>query len=142
MLTIGYVRQGRIPVTLKCLKQKEPEFEPRTLGEHFKRYRLQRKLSQIAAARVLEVNPCTILNWEKGHTEPPVEAVPAPLRFLGYDPFPEPRTLAERLLAMRRAMGWSIRQAARQLGVDRDIDRVMGARWILSHEKESVAKSG
>ncbi len=64
------------------------------------------------------VNPWTILNWEKGHTEPPVEAVPWIVAFLGYDPFPEPQGLPERLLAKRRAMGWSIRKAARELGVD------------------------
>src|SRR5258708_38609374 len=26
-----------VPITLKCLKRKEPDFEPRTLGEHLKR---------------------------------------------------------------------------------------------------------
>lgn len=44
--------------------------------------------------------------------------MPALIQFLGYDPFPEPTTVPERLLAKRRAMGWSIRKAARQLGVD------------------------
>jgi len=39
------------------------------------------------------------------------------IRSLGYDPFPEPKSIAERLLAKRRAMGWSIKEAARQLGV-------------------------
>ncbi len=92
--------------------------EPRTLGEHLKRCRLQRKLSQIKAAQILGVNPDTILNWENGHTEPPVETVPALIQFLGYDPFPVPKTLPERLLAKRRAMGWSIRKAARKLGVE------------------------
>ena len=60
----------------------------------------------------------TVLNWEKGHTKPPVESLPALMRFLGYDPFPEAASLSERLLARRRAMGWSIRKAAAQLGVD------------------------
>ncbi len=125
-------------MTLKCLKPKEPDCEPRTLGEHLKLRRLQRKLSQTQAAQALQVNPSTILNWEKGHTEPPVEAMPpwtvlnwekghteppleslpVLLRFLDYDPFPEPKTLPERLLAKRRTMGWSIREAAQQLGVD------------------------
>ena len=40
------------------------------------------------------------------------------MRWLGYNPFPKPKTLPERMLARRRAMGWSIREAARQLGVD------------------------
>jgi transcriptional regulator with XRE-family HTH domain len=166
--------QGRVallqfvPIRLKALKPKEPDLEPRTLGEHLKRCRLQRKLSQIEAARALEVNPSTILNWEKGHTEPPVEAVPALLQFLGYDPLPEPKTLPERLIAKRRSKGWSIREAARKFGVDpgtwRDweqdrvilfrshrvliarllglpvgeVDQDMGARWNRAHKKGST----
>jgi transcriptional regulator with XRE-family HTH domain len=153
-----------VPIRLKALKPKETDFEPRTLGEHLRRFRLRRKLSQTAAARALEVNPSTILNWEKGHTRPPVEAMPALFQFLGYDPLPEPKTLPERLTAKRRTMGWSIREAARNLGVDpgtwRDweqgrailyrthrvliarllglpegeVDQDMAARWIHSHE--------
>ena len=44
--------------------------------------------------------------------------MPVLLKFLGYNPFPEPNTLPDRLIAKRRAIGWSIRQAARQLGAD------------------------
>ena len=153
-----------VPIRLKALKPKETDFEPQSLGEHLKLQRLHRKLSQIEAARVLEVNPCTILNWEKGYTKPPVEAMPALLQFLGYDPLPEPKTIPERLLAKRRAQGWSIREAARNVEVDpgtwRDweqgkvilyrhhrvliarllglpegeVDQGMEARWIHSHE--------
>ena len=107
-----------MPVTLKALKPKETDFEPTTLGEHVRKHRLGLKLSQRQVADRLGVNPWTVLNWEKGHTEPPIEAVPAIVQFLGYDPFPEPRSLPERLLAKRRAMGWPIWKAARQLGVD------------------------
>jgi transcriptional regulator with XRE-family HTH domain len=91
---------------------------PRTLGEHVRRHRLELKLSQREAASQLGVNPWTVLNWEKGHTEPPIAALPAIVRFLGYDPLPEPRSLPERLLAKRRAMGWSIKEAARRLRID------------------------
>ena len=152
------------------MKPKETDFEPRTLGEHLKRSRLQRKLSQIEAARVLEVDPGTILNWEKGYTEPPVEAMPALLEFVGYDPYPKPKTLPERLTAKRRNMGWSIRQAAGHIGVDpgtwrdweqgrvilyrghraavaqlleldvHELDRGMGARWDASHRLGRFSK--
>jgi DNA-binding XRE family transcriptional regulator len=60
----------------------------------------------------------TIINWEKNRTEPLVCHFPAIIAFLGYDPFPLPQTLSGRMLAKRRAMGWSIAEAARQLGVD------------------------
>ena len=41
--------------------------------------------------------------WERGETEPALAFLPAILRFLGYDPRPEPTTLAERLVAVRHA---------------------------------------
>ena len=107
-----------VPIRLKALKPKETDFEPQTLGEHVKKRRLELRLTQKQAASRLGVNPWTVLNWEKGHTVPPVESLPVILQFLGYDPFPKPESLPERLLAKRRAMGWSIKEAARQLGVD------------------------
>ena len=107
-----------MPITFKALKPKTPEIEPQTLGEHLRKQRLYLQLTQREAAARLRVNPLTVLNWEKGKTKPPIESMPAILAFLGHDPVPEPKTLAERLLAKRRAMGWSIKSAARQLGVD------------------------
>ncbi len=66
----------------------------------------------------LGVNAWTILNWEKGRTAPPIVTVPALLRWLGHDPFPEPKTPQERMVAARRAAGWTIAEAARHLGID------------------------
>lgn len=100
------------------MKPKETDFEPRTLGEHLRKRRLELRLTQKQVAERIGVNPWTILNWEKGNTEPPIASMPALLKFLGYAPFPEPKTLSDRMLAKRRAMGWSIKNAARQLGVD------------------------
>ena len=73
---------------------------------------------QKQVAKQLGANSATILNWEKGHTEPPIKSIPAIVGFLGYDPFPQPKTLAQHLLAKRRVMGWSIQEAARVIGVD------------------------
>ena len=44
--------------------------------------------------------------------------MPAILRFLGYDLFPAPTTLPQHLLAKRRGMGWSIKEAASVVGVN------------------------
>ena len=107
-----------MPVILKALKPKESDFEPQNLGEHIHRCRLLRQLNQKEAACQLGVKSWTVLNWEKGHTEPPIESMPAILQFLGYDPYPKPKTLSERMFAKRRAMGWSILEAAWQLGVE------------------------
>ena len=44
--------------------------------------------------------------------------MPAIFQFLGYDPYPGPISLPERLLAKRREMGWSIKEAAKFAYVD------------------------
>jgi hypothetical protein len=41
----------------------------------------------------------TYVNWEKGRTEPVASQFRPIVAFLGYDPTPEPQTLAERLEA-------------------------------------------
>ena len=80
--------------------------------------RLKLGLIQKEVAKLLGVNTWTILNWEKGRTEPPITSMPAVLEFLGYGPFPEPTTLPQHLVARRREMGWSIKEAASEVGVD------------------------
>jgi transcriptional regulator with XRE-family HTH domain len=94
------------------------DFEPISVGDHIRKKRLKLGLLQKEAAHQIGVNAWTILNWEKGHTEPPSASVPGILRFLGYDPFPKPKTVSEHLRAKRRSMGWSIQEAAKIAGVD------------------------
>ncbi len=80
--------------------------------------RLEMGLMQKEVAEQLGVNTWTILNWEKGHTAPSIESIPVIVQFLGYDPFPQPTTLSQHLLAKRREMGWTIKEAARVLVVE------------------------
>ncbi len=94
------------------------DFKPKTLGEHVRKKRLILGLTQKEVASELGVVPWTILNWEKGRTAPPIASIPAIVQFLGYNPVPQPETLPQRLLAKRRAMGWSIKEAAKAVGVD------------------------
>ena len=58
--------------------------DPPTLGEHIKRCRYLRKLTQKQVAKLLGVSPFTVLNWEKDKTVPPGQFMPVILRFLGY----------------------------------------------------------
>jgi len=173
MLTQGFSTFLQFtPISLKALIHKEYNFEPTTLGEHVRKKRLILGLTQKEAATLLEVNPWTVKNWEKGHTKPPITSIPAIIRFLGYDPFPEPKTLREHLLAKRREMGWSIEQAAELMGVDPGswskwergqtvlyrqhrirvasflnlsavaLDKEMSARWNRLHKRTPDADSG
>lgn len=103
-----------------CLFSKPYDFVPKTIGEHILKRRLERGLYQKDVAKVLGVNPWTVLNWEKGRTEPTVSNIPALIQFLGYDPAP-PETdtsIADRLKAKRRVLGIEHREAARIMGVD------------------------
>lgn len=61
----------------------------------------------------------TYLGWEWDRHEPEARHYPAIFRFLGYDPFPEPVTLPERITSQRRKLGLTINQAARKLQVDK-----------------------
>jgi transcriptional regulator with XRE-family HTH domain len=91
---------------------------PTTIGEHIKHVRSERGLRQVDAAEAIGVSAATILHWEAGHTEPPVKFMPAIVRFLGYEPWPEPATFGERMRVHRYRHGLSIKEAASQAGVD------------------------
>lgn len=117
----GHNRVAFLPgvrVTLKALRPTEFPNGPETIGEHLKARRLALGLYQRQAAERLGVTLETVLHWEKNRTEPPASVYPAIIAFLGYDPSPTPGSLSERIKAKRRALGWTIREAARQLDVD------------------------
>jgi Tol biopolymer transport system component/transcriptional regulator with XRE-family HTH domain len=105
-------------VTLRAPKPKLVLENPETIGEHLRARRIALGLYQRQAAEMLGVNLYTVINWEKGRTQPPTTAYAAILAFLGYDPRRMPETLGERLRARRGALGLSIRKAAATLGAD------------------------
>lgn len=69
-------------------------------------------------AQKLEVCGEAYLGWEHDRRKPPTRYLPKIIDFLGYDPFPEPKTLGERIKAKRRRIGLSQEQAAKHLSVD------------------------
>ena len=77
-----------------------------------------RKLLQKDVANEIGVVPEPIGHWESNQTEPPVHHMPAIIRFLGYEPWPTPTTLTERMRVYRYRTGLSITEAANRLGVD------------------------
>ena len=89
-----------------------------TIGEHLKKCRLDLGLSQREAAAQIGVNYKALANWEGGSREPLIRYWPAFLKFLGYYPDTEPRTLAERVLAARRIRGLTCEELGRVVGTD------------------------
>ena len=66
-----------------------------------------------------------------------IRFVPGIIAFLGYDPYPEPIELSQRLFSARRSQGLSIRELAKRLGMDPETlrrwergIRVPRGRWL------------
>jgi len=86
--------------------------ELKSLGDHIRARRLDLGLFQSQVAELIGVCPLTITNWEGNASQPPVQYMPAIIRFLGYDPSPLATTFPERLIASRRTQGLTQRQLA------------------------------
>lgn len=108
-----------VQIRRKSLIQKAWDFEPQSLGEHVRRRQLMLSITQEGAAALLGVNSWTVHNWEAGQRKPDIRFLQALVAFLGYDPESvDTGTLAGRLVAKRRELGLSQREAARSLQID------------------------
>ncbi|MFC3053270.1 helix-turn-helix domain-containing protein [Kordiimonas pumila] len=80
--------------------------------------RMELELRQKDVGKLIGVGNFTIMNWEKGDAQPSIKHYPAIISFLGYEPFPEPVTLGEKIKAYRLRHGVSIKELANELGID------------------------
>jgi transcriptional regulator with XRE-family HTH domain len=92
--------------------------EPRTVGDHIRRRRLESKMFQKSVAEQFGVTASSIVSWEANLVEPKIRYMPAIIDFLGYDPLPEANSLGEQLARHRTVRGLSQKEAASELGVD------------------------
>ena len=76
------------------------------------------ELHQKDLAAILGVSTGSVLHWERGAYKPAVRYWPGIIDFLGGDPSPPPRSVAEGLKAARRRLGYSQKGLARRLNVD------------------------
>jgi transcriptional regulator with XRE-family HTH domain len=74
-------------------------------------------LSREAAAVVMDTSEHTVWNWEHGATPVP-SSFPSIITFLGREPWAEPTSLRDKLLAARRRHGLTAEATAALLGVD------------------------
>lgn len=94
-----------------------PRF-PTTIGEHVRKRRLDLKLRQIDAAMIIGCDELTVVNWEKGHTQPSVNRMAGVVKFLGFNPLPNGDSLAQTLVNHRKALGVTQSHFAARIGVD------------------------
>ena len=64
--------------------------EPKTIGEHLRRRRLELGIFQSEAARKLGVSTVTLSRWECGKVYPTWPQQPAVAAYLGFNPFTNP----------------------------------------------------
>ncbi len=76
-----------------------------------------------------------MIGWEKGRKDPAIQFWPRVIKFLGCDPHGEPKTLGDRLLAVRRRLGVTQEEAAKLASVDEESFR----RWELGKRNPSPA---
>ena len=88
------------------------------LPARLRRRRRELGLTAREAAARLGANEWTYGNWEKGENQPTDRFYPAIISFLGYEPWPEPVTIGERLQAERRRRGLAVGPAATRNGLD------------------------
>lgn len=113
--------------------------ELKRLGDHVRRRRLDLGLSQREVARRIGVRRESVQQWELGYFRPTVSCLPGIIRFLGYDPRPEPAAWPEWLVWYRAGHGLSQEVMAEQLAV---AARTLGL-WETAKRKptkENLAK--
>jgi transcriptional regulator with XRE-family HTH domain len=120
---------------------------PKTLGQHLKKRRKELGLFQREAAERMGIWTETYANWEKDGTQPVAAQFRPVVQFLGYDPTPAPKTLAERLTARRRRLGVTFSQVAQHLGWDEGtLTRYLNGTWRMPHTRaaslEAFLKGG
>jgi transcriptional regulator with XRE-family HTH domain len=91
---------------------------PKTIGEMIRKRRLDLKLRQLDVAKQIGCDEMTVVNWEKGHHHPRVNHMAGVITFLGFNPFPNCDTVAQRLVNRRKTLGATQKDFACQIGVD------------------------
>ncbi len=82
-------------------------------------------------AKLLDVDECTVINWEKHRTKPQLHAIPEIIGFLGYDPSEGcPKTLGERVLQYRKSCGVSQKELANRIGIDPTTLSRLERNWV------------
>jgi transcriptional regulator with XRE-family HTH domain len=113
-----------------------------TIGDHIKKIRLDRGLRQRDVAKIIGVDPFTILNWETGATNTKFRYLPAINRFLGDNPCPVPpdSPLGVWLKARRHQMGLSLKRLAKRLHLNDSTIRKLEAGRHKKPTQETLRK--
>lgn len=117
---VAFVREitGAAPQGAKPDCQAVPAMPVDPISSLIRSRRRDLGFSQEQAATAIGVNTWTVLLWEQGRHAPTPRFYPGLIRFLGREPWPEPRSTGERLRAERLRRGLTRKQLAGMLDVD------------------------
>jgi len=109
--------------TLKAQKPL-PEAYPqklRTIGDHLRKKRLDKKLLQKNVAKIIGCDACSIWNWENNYNEPALKFIPKIIDFIGYLPYDvSSLTFCHRIKRIRQSLGMTGRKLAKELRIHPD----------------------
>jgi transcriptional regulator with XRE-family HTH domain len=111
-----HAKRAKVSTYLRQIKR-YPD-EPKVIGEHLRKHRLDLGWRQKAVARLLNVHVGSINNWERGIGVPRPRQLAGIIKFLGYDPNPVGASFAEKLKHIRRANGWTQEEFAKKLRIN------------------------
>ncbi|MCG3165577.1 MAG: hypothetical protein POELPBGB_01345 [Bacteroidia bacterium] len=97
-----------------------------TLGDHIRKTRLERKLSQLEVGKLLSVDEMSVNGWELNRHFPPARHVAKIISFLGYIPTDwKEGSLGKQLRYARLITGLNQEQLAQRIGCDETNLRVI-----------------
>ena len=114
---VAFLMPG-VPLSAKVVKPERRALDRNTLGAKLRRRRAELGLFAKTAAKQMAISEEALRRWEKDTCEPQARFYPVVIAFLGYEPWPTPATLAERLRAERLRRGLSAKRVAQYLTVD------------------------
>jgi transcriptional regulator with XRE-family HTH domain len=92
--------------------------ELKTLGDHIRKVRLNKKLTQLELGKIMGVSETSINMWEKQNRFPNISRYPPIIKFLGYDPlYLSDGSVRSKLENYRRKHGLTYKQVARIAGI-------------------------
>lgn len=107
--------QFKLPLPRHILPPKGYPVNPKLIGEHIRKKRLDLGLLQIEVAVTIGVTESTVWNWEHG-TEPELRYIPEILNFLSYIPWEEPDTVVGKLSYFKKNHGLSYERLGLLMG--------------------------
>jgi hypothetical protein len=103
-----------------------------TLGDHRQKRRLDLGLLWQDVAREVGTGATNVTHWSKGHPAPGLEFWPSIIRFLGFDPRPQAKTIAEALVRYQKGRGMS------SDAIDEGLVRLAHQRWAIEQQYQEL----